>query len=788
MQRFQRQPPVATLPTSSPSRSNAGFRAPTKRLSFHSLKRKRLSTFTIVSVAMIATLTSIVASLFYVSMERGNRARKRPPPPPILRSKQDLAIKREIAWLASFPNSGTTFTLANMEQVTNLSTATLYDKEILSDVIYPLYPHVSAAPFVFSPHLKLPVPYVLTKTHCIGYCDYCHHSTITDDVDEFKFYCMRAAVRRKCLNSRHFYDMKLVKKVVRLVRDPFSNIVARMHLGVQERRQEGIVDTKLLDTFTDTREGLKAWCNYLDHMFQVPSPDNMPGTSTTYATVSNETIETLKKVPCHSEWFRYVHWHNLLTKLLQKSPTMDSHVVYYEDYDHRLQETVQKLADFLEQPIVQESLTFKTGKTYGHLYTEAEKRAVANLLQTIATPDTFAVLARYLEPFLRSSQKVLSHVDDGYIHGNETAKLVLFVSFPQSGAQYVLENIKTATNSSYAVHIGAPLGPNIVKLWPDEEFSPLLSNPTMNVPQRILARTHCIGGAPDHLPVEDIFVFGHNCRSVNYKLKGKKTVGYYAEQLALGAVTLVRNPFDVIRTRMKRRSRQMFNWTEAEWLMKRESHEGLLQYCKYTDAEYIRKDKAELAKVTWFADQKRNYQKFRFTLANRQESFVRIATCPTSWFVSKKSKRRFQYFPEITTYDEFLFDMDTVKAATYNFPLNPKVKRMFQDLPCYSEWLRYVQFHNYATAELKDVAGRVVYFEDFIEKGPEEATAGLLEFLRLSKKAKYLPFDKRRAAHKLIYSKTEARRAAQLVKTLASDRTWELLRYYFEGQDWSAPK
>jgi len=57
-----------------------------------------------------------------------------------------------IAWLLSFPNSGTTYTLANVEWMTNKTTATNYESEVFSDVLYPVNPDEDA-PFLFSPHL-----------------------------------------------------------------------------------------------------------------------------------------------------------------------------------------------------------------------------------------------------------------------------------------------------------------------------------------------------------------------------------------------------------------------------------------------------------------------------------------------------------------------------------------------------------------------------------------------------------------------------------------------------------
>jgi hypothetical protein len=191
--------------------------------------------------------------------------------------------------------------LANLEHVTNLSTATNFDNEILSDIIYPVNPEHYPAPFVFSPHLRLP-QYVLTKTHCVGFCDGCHHSTLTYDVPSFQFGCMKASISRPpCWKERRFYSVNDVRKAVHLIRDPFDNVVARMHLHVQERRKDGTVPSATLDQFNDTREGVAAWCQYVDAIFQTENP-NGERESGGYTPISEVTMRQLKLVPCHSEW------------------------------------------------------------------------------------------------------------------------------------------------------------------------------------------------------------------------------------------------------------------------------------------------------------------------------------------------------------------------------------------------------------------------------------------------------------------------------------------------------
>lgn len=88
------------------------------------------------------------------------------------------------------------------------------------------------------------------------------------------------------------YEKSIPSKAVHLVRDPFSNLVGRMHLHVKLQLSRGEI-TSLEDTpFTDTVQGFKAWCKYLDD---------------TYAEVeADSTVSVLFRryadLPCHAEW------------------------------------------------------------------------------------------------------------------------------------------------------------------------------------------------------------------------------------------------------------------------------------------------------------------------------------------------------------------------------------------------------------------------------------------------------------------------------------------------------
>lgn len=141
---------------------------------------------------------------------------------------------------------------------------------------------------------------------------------------------------------------------------------------------------------------------------------------------------------------------------------------------------------------------------------------------------------------------------------------------------------------------------------------------------------------------------------------------------------------------------------------------------------------------------------------------------------------------EETTYDEFQFHLERKKREYRNYPLSPQVHRMFRELPCYSEWLRYVQFHNYALDVVDLLPGRILYFEEFL-RGPLPVAQDLLKYLHLPQTAKPPPFGKKRAKGWSFYTAEESRLATRLVRTIATDETWDALGVYMELEDWYDP-
>ena len=307
-------------------------------------------------------------------------------------------LQPQIAWLMSFPNSGTSYTLHLVHQVTNTSVGTNYEKEVKKDSSDIIAESVHSSsnkyfgPFVLQPHLKKPSSYILTKTHCSGYCNDCPiEKYIVDryqfaqgcatnvltpssvnvlqqqdqlqqgvDEDEVKTSSNDRLTTNSSTNSTNshnessqievskkkrnnekklpnmmqnniLYNYQIEpKRTIRLVRDPFSNIVSNFHhwIGKQTKQRSG-----LEKEYTDDFKGFQKYCQWYNLLFQkqlkqliefrssnsggggVRGTGGGGGRKHLYSTNvwevkrifrRREMRELMKLVPCHQHFFRYV--------------------------------------------------------------------------------------------------------------------------------------------------------------------------------------------------------------------------------------------------------------------------------------------------------------------------------------------------------------------------------------------------------------------------------------------------------------------------------------------------
>lgn len=280
--------------------------------------------------------------------------------------------RHPIAWLLSFPNSGTSYTIINTMIMSNKTTASNYGHEARQRKSSGERVWSDTGPYLLDDRLARPTV-TLTKSHCstsartYGAFEHVCRST-TDDVD-----------------VPQVYDGDLVDRVVHLVRHPLDNLVARKHLIYRHASEMGDLSAEQIERFGDTREGFLAWCRYYDRQ-----------RAATFAQSAQSLLNDLRqRIPCVTDLIEYVKWHNFATNLTA-SYQRPVHVLHYEDYGLDYNTTVDHLLHFLNLSAVAEPLPF-TAHSYHDYYTEAHRAAVSDLLRYAAEPAVMELLHRYFD-------------------------------------------------------------------------------------------------------------------------------------------------------------------------------------------------------------------------------------------------------------------------------------------------------------------------------------------------------------------------------------------------------
>ena len=300
-----------------------------------------------------------------------------PPPPEQQQREEGLSI----AWLMSFPNSGTSFTSKLVRHVTKGSTASNYGHEAGSVMVPSMFTEGSP-PFWIDPQsLKewtRPTSLVLTKTHCGGRCEMCGPSDYIENPHSFLTSCLSGHDKANETASQQ-YDAKLVRKAVHLIRSPVANIVSRFHLEVKHRDRHN---------FTSDRQGFLSFCKVLDEEFG--KEERNP------RWLNPQVYEIIKHVPCFVDFVRYVQWHNLAFVVTQ-SMRIPRYVLFYETFEDRFNETVEELLDFLEVPRAGEVVDFVVGKEYRDYFTEKEHDAIREGVKRMALSTTWDNVKHYFD-------------------------------------------------------------------------------------------------------------------------------------------------------------------------------------------------------------------------------------------------------------------------------------------------------------------------------------------------------------------------------------------------------
>ena len=340
----------------------------------------------------------------------------------------------EIAWLLSFPNSGTSYTLALIESASNRSIASNYGMEF-SNKHYPeplpVYPQYPQGPFWeglesdvrFSTTVRsLPDHYILTKTHCGGRCIKCTASSYLQNATTFLDACKRTTFRQKsddsseqAQNQEGTIDETRVARAVHLIRNPLHNVVSRFHLEAKHwnKKKQGLTDYhKLMIPINAT--GFRQYCSRLDKSSSLDAEfDYIWSTiakewpASKYRPADSKKVKGwFRLIPCRAEFVKYVKWHDhILHSVLPAlgpnpfSKPVPAYTLYYEDYGHDLPYITRRVLEFLQLPnVIKNESNYRPFRisNYDDHYEKHEKQAIALLLRAMATPETWRRIRHYV--------------------------------------------------------------------------------------------------------------------------------------------------------------------------------------------------------------------------------------------------------------------------------------------------------------------------------------------------------------------------------------------------------
>jgi len=364
-----------------------------------------------------------------------------------------------LALLLAYPSSGASATLANAQTASQRTVATSYVGDFKNEPFPLTLLRYVKSPFILNASLPLPDT-VLTKSHCIPWSQ---TSVPYSDVHRFALSCMTQTRYKENLSLDRTtdttnnstgnatnttttapqqqlqlildrYPPQMIRKAVHLIRSPFHNVIARMHRKVREMRKKRELSRFRLSRFRDTKKGYKNWCGFLD---RINGRD-----PTLYTNLSEHygvSEITAKAVMCHSEWFRYVRWHNLAVETLQRL-RKPVHVVYFEDYASDLNRTTSDLLNFLDLERVQDPDPFVPRGNYSRMFDARASIRAMKFVQKIASPACWKLLKRYFEPFRTTST--------ANRNSTNTTTMVEIVNSTSVLAAAVANGMATATTSS----------------------------------------------------------------------------------------------------------------------------------------------------------------------------------------------------------------------------------------------------------------------------------------------------------------------------------------------------
>jgi len=223
---------------------------------------------------------------------------------------------------------------------------------------------------------SLPENYIFTKTHCGGYCSFdCPPTEYVLSRERFQYECQSGCYAQKRNEPSVHYRTSLVGKAVHLIRDPFDNIVSRFNC--QKKNHE-----KKYAKYPKSAEGFQAWCSVQDEQFEEERA------------LFGEAISAASKgVPCRADFFKYIQWHNHAFET-RRSINLNTHVMFYEDYDDDFDSTLAKVLQFLELPHENREVGIFHRSNYSNFYSKEQYLATEAFMKELASEDTWVALKK----------------------------------------------------------------------------------------------------------------------------------------------------------------------------------------------------------------------------------------------------------------------------------------------------------------------------------------------------------------------------------------------------------
>lgn len=615
---------------------------------------------------------------------------------------------------------GTSYTLANVEKMSQTTTATNYGGD--NDPCLPVHSGWENGPFWHRPERdRAPKEsFVLTKTHCGGYCMDCGPKAYLHTGDSFEEACTTGAKHVEDGHETVSYDSALIQRAVHLFRDPFDNIVGRMHLAIDHKG-----DDPSVAAYTNDQQGLEAWCSYLDRTFAAQEAESP---------LQQILRIQYKDLPCHAEWFRYVQWHNRAYEVTRQRLGVDVHYLFYENYTTNFDETVQEIFDFLHLPVRDtEPQPFYSGKSYGNFYSENHARRAAHFVRRLALPPVWAKLKHYFKDELLE-EKALAAIDDEFDYSGRSAEVTWLMSFPNSvsgtnasdccldprtphshvfsqGTSYTMMSVEQAGSASVASNYAADFE-RLVPVRPELVNGPFLHKPHLGLPpRRVLSKTHCTAYCADCGPEEyvvnlDAFTLG--CQtSTAPGPDGTKVRVAYEPSVPSSIIHIFRSPFDNLVARFHLGTRLRPEGDQLHGM--NSTKEDFHKWCKTMEQPY------------------------------------RSAVQNSNW-------------------------------------MSAAAKKYVDAVPCFGDLYRYIQWHNYGLEMIHrlDVPVQYLYYESYTSEF-NATFQSVLDFLEIDPVASPVDFLPGKT-YESFYEPEEAQAVAHMVEDLASEKLWTRIKHYFETQ------